>query len=309
VLKAGGAAGRAERERFRREAEAVARLNHRNVVHLYEIGEHDGKPFLVMEYLTGGTLRSRFHGRTVSAFEAAAMVKTLARAAHHAHAKGIVHRDLKPANVLLEETRIEDRSSNMLREPVESLVDKRNVVLTPKITDFGLAALLAPGDAPLPSDHLVGTASYMAPEQVQAKPGWITPAVDVYALGAILYELLVARPPFVGESVLDTLRMVVTEDVVPPRRVEPKVPRDLETVCLKCLRKDPNQRYPTAAALADDLHQFLDGRPVAAKPLGSVARGAKWLRLHPALAVGMVVGIVGVIVLAVIGAGTVMKWW
>jgi eukaryotic-like serine/threonine-protein kinase len=144
---------------------------------------------------------------------------------------------------------------------------------------------------------------------VQAKPGWITPAVDVYALGAILYELLVARPPFVGESALDTFRMVVTEDVVPPRRVEPKVPKDLETICLKCLQKDPNKRYLTAAALADDLSQYLDGRPIAAKPMGPVERANKWLRLHPLLAVGVTVGMVVVLTLAVIGAGTIAKWW
>ncbi|HEY2787568.1 MAG TPA: serine/threonine-protein kinase [Fimbriiglobus sp.] len=309
VLKSGESSSESERERFRREAEAVARLNHRNVVHLYEVGDHDGRPFLVMEYLPGGTLRTRFGGQSVSPFEAAAMVKTLARAAHHAHAKGIIHRDLKPANVLLEETRLDDRTSIMNRETVESILDNRSVVLTPKITDFGLAALLGPDDVPSAIGNLMGTASYMAPEQAEGRPGWVSPAVDVYALGAILYELLVGRPPFLGESPIDTLRSVVTEDPVPPRKLQPKLPRNLETICLRCLRKDPAKRYPSAAALADDLHQYLDGRPIEARPVGLIERTTKWVKKNPLVATAVCFGAACVLGLAVVGAGTVAKWW
>jgi serine/threonine protein kinase len=149
----------------------------------------------------------------------------------------------------------------------------------------------------------------MAPEQAEGKPGWVTPAVDVYALGAILYELLVARPPFVGESPIDTLRLVVTEDPVPPRQLQPKVPKDLETICLRCLRKDPNKRYPTAAALGDDLHKYLDGEPITAKAALPGGGAVKWAKKNPAVAAAVGFAAVAVLALAVVGAGTVAKWW
>ncbi len=260
MILAGAHAGPEERARFRREAEAVARLQHPNVVQIYQVGEQDGLPFFSLELAAGGSLADQLRGTPQPARPAAELAETLARAVQAAHERGIVHRDLKPANVLL------------TREG------------TPKITDFGLAKCLDVEGSPSATGDIMGTPNYMAPEQAAGKVKQIGPAADVWALGAILYELLTARPPFVGETALDTLGQVMMQEPVPPRRLQPKVPRDLETVCLECLRKEPAKRYASALALAEDLRRFLDGRPIQARPVGPAARALKWARRHPGLA-------------------------
>jgi WD40 repeat protein len=249
--------------RFRSEARAAARLQHPNIVQVHEVGEHAGRPYFSLELVDGGSLAQRLGGVPQSPRPAAELLVVLARAMHAAHQAGILHRDLKPANVLLTGDG------------------------TPKITDFGLAKQLpGPGESAAggtASGAIVGTPSYMAPEQATARKE-IGPAVDTYALGAILYELLTGRPPFRGETPLDTLQQVVSEEPVPPRRLQPKVPRDLETVCLKCLAKEPARRYAGAADLADDLRRFLDHRPVRARRAGAAERLWRLARRYPVAA-------------------------
>jgi serine/threonine-protein kinase len=260
MILGGVHAGPHELARFRREAEAVARLQHPNIVQIYEVGEHDGRAYFSLEYVDGGSLDRRVNGTPQPAHVAAAVVQTLARAIHATHQKGIVHRDLKPSNVLL-------TADDVL-----------------KITDFGVAKRLdREAGGPVGSDTLTGTPSYMAPEQADGKQP-VGPAADVYALGAILYELLTGRPPFRGETVLDTINQLVSVEPVPPRQLQPQVPRDLETVCLKCLQKEPYRRYATAEALADDLQRFLRREPIAARPVGVLARGWRWCRRRPKVA-------------------------
>jgi WD40 repeat protein len=260
MVLAGTHAGAAERARFRAEAEAVARLQHPNIVQIYETGEADGHPFFSLEFCPGGSLAARLAGTPLPPAEAARLVEVLARAVQAAHERGIVHRDLKPANVLL----LDDG--------------------TPKLTDFGLAKQLGSGAGQTASGAIVGTPSYMAPEQAGGKSKEVGPAADVYALGAILYECLTGRPPFKAETGAETLLLVLAEEPLPPTRLLPKVPRDLETICLKCLQKEQNQRYATAAALAEDLRRFRAGEAIAARPVGVLERGGKWVRRNPLVA-------------------------
>ncbi|MBL8793661.1 MAG: protein kinase [Planctomycetia bacterium] len=251
--------------RFRAEAEAVARLTHPNIVQLYEIGEADGLPYLALELVAGGSLAAHLRSQPQPPRDCALLLETLARAVGYAHRQGIVHRDLKPANILL----------SVVRGPWS--------VADPKIADFGLARLAESPAASLASGVLVGTPSYMAPEQAGVG-GSVGPAVDVYALGAILFEMLTGRPPFLADTPLNTLAQVVREEPVSPRRLQPGVPADLATICLCCLAKDPHRRYATADALADDLHRFLDGEPIRARPVGGIERIWKWSRRRPAAA-------------------------
>jgi WD40 repeat protein len=247
-----------QRARFLAEARAAAGLRHPHIVQVYEVGEHNGRPFAALELLEGGTLSAKVSQSPLPASEAAGVVETLARAVQHAHEQGIVHRDLKPANVLL------------------------TADGTPKVADFGLARRL--GEAgQTQTGALVGTPSYMAPEQAGGKKD-IGPAADAYGLGAILYECLTGRPPFRGDTPLETLRQVLDDDPVPPRRLQPKVPRDLDTICLKCLHKDPARRYARALDLAEDLRRLRAGEPVAARPVGPGERLLKWARRRPAAA-------------------------
>jgi tetratricopeptide (TPR) repeat protein/tRNA A-37 threonylcarbamoyl transferase component Bud32 len=243
--------------RFRREAEAVARLSHPNIVQIHEVGEHGGLPFFSMELCPGGSLDRKLAGSPLPATQAAALVRTLARAVHAAHQAGIVHRDLKPANVLLAEDG------------------------TPKVTDFGLAKWLDSESSRTQSGTIVGTPNYMAPEQAAGHSRAIGPRTDVWALGAILYECLTGTPPFAGESVWQTLDQVRFQEPVAVRRLQPKAPGDLETICLKCLHKDPARRYQSAADLADDLERFLEDEPVQARPAGLRERCVKWARRRP----------------------------
>jgi tetratricopeptide (TPR) repeat protein len=251
--------------RFRTEAEAAARLQHPHIVQVHATGEQEGRPFLVMELVEGGTLAQQLARAPLAARPAAELLEKLARAVHYAHERGVIHRDLKPANVLL------------------------TADGTPKISDFGLARRLTeticPGAespaAQTQTGAILGTPSYMAPEQAAGRGKEAGPATDVYALGAILYECLTGRPPFRGATALETAQQVLRDDPVPPRKLQPGVPRDLETVCLKCLHKEPHKRYARAADLADDLRRQLEGRPVAARPAGRAERAWRWSRRNP----------------------------
>jgi hypothetical protein len=260
MILAGAHADEQQRTRFRVEAEAVARLQHAHIVQIHEIGETDGCPFFSLEFVEGGSLADTLDGTPWPAPRAAKLVEALAGAVHHAHRKGIVHRDLKPANVLL------------------------TAEGQPKVTDFGLARLQAGGTNQTQSGAIVGTPSYMAPEQAEGKGKAIGPATDVYALGAILYELLTGRPPFKAAEMLDTLFQVVTQEPVPPSRLAARVPRDLETVCLKCLQKEAKKRYASAQELVEELARFSRGEPVRARPVGRTERLWRWCRRNPALA-------------------------
>ncbi|MDR3622743.1 MAG: protein kinase [Paludisphaera borealis] len=281
--------------RFRREAEAVAALQHPNVVQIYEVGDHDGQPYLALEYVAGGSLADFLQGRPQPPPDAAALVETLARAVDHAHRRGVVHRDLKPANILLQP------SSEAAADPGTAR-EARLSDFTPKVSDFGIAKRLEEegGDAGAGATRtgaVLGTPAYMAPEQAESRA--VGPPADVYALGAILYELLTGRPPFEGEGSYDTLKRVVDDDPAPPSRIRPGLPRDVETICLKCLRKQPERRYGSAAELGTDLRRFLDGRPVLARPTPSWEIAWKWSKRRPATAAAVAVVQASLIVLAV----------
>jgi tRNA A-37 threonylcarbamoyl transferase component Bud32/mono/diheme cytochrome c family protein len=241
--------------RFRAEAEAAAQLQHPNFVQVYEVGEVKGRPFFSMEFVDGGSLADRITAAPLSPRHAAELIETLARAVHAAHERGIVHRDLKPSNVMMTGG-------------------------VPKIADFGLAKRLGDEPGHTQTGEILGTPSYMAPEQAEGKKE-IGPATDVYALGAMFYELLTRKPPFEGASGLDWLRVVTTQDPIAPSQLAPAVGRDLEAICLKCLEKSPGRRYPSAWELAEDLRRFLDGRPVEARQISPARRAWKWVRRHP----------------------------
>jgi tetratricopeptide (TPR) repeat protein len=258
MLKSGVYAGPHERARFQREAEAVASLHHPNIVQIHDVGDHEGWPYFTMELLEGGSLAQALAGTPQPARQAAELLATLAEAMQVAHQGGIVHRDLKPANILL------------------------TADGTPRIADFGLARHFDEDATLTLSGARVGTPSYMAPEQVIGKSGTIGPAADIYALGAILYEMLTGRPPFRAETATETERQVLAMEPVPPARLNPKAPRDLETICLKCLHKDPARRYPDAGALAEDARRFLDGRPIQARRAGLLEHAWRWCRRNPA---------------------------
>jgi WD40 repeat protein/tetratricopeptide (TPR) repeat protein len=260
MILGGGQAGGEYLARFHLEAAAVARLQHPGIVHLYEFGAHEGRPFFSLELVEGGSLAGKLKDGPLPPRQAAALVEKLARAMQHAHDHGIIHRDLKPANVLLTKEG------------------------EPKITDFGLAKQLGSDDGLSVSGAIMGTPSYMAPEQAEGRLRDLGPATDAYALGAILYECLTGRPPFRGGTAQETLNLVVRQEPTRPRHWVPGVPRDLETVCLRCLEKEARKRYATAADLADDLKRYLDGEPVRARPVRNWERAWKWARRRPALA-------------------------
>jgi serine/threonine protein kinase len=258
MILAGEFASENDLARFKAEAVQLARLQHPNIVQVYEVGEHHGRPFFAMEFMDGGSLTKKFAREPQPPKVAAELVETLARAAHHAHSRGVVHRDLKPANILL------------------------SADGTPKITDFGLAKGLDSADSRTVSGAILGTPSYMAPEQAAGHTKQVGPAADTYALGAILYEALTGRPPFRAATPLDTVRMVTSVDPVPPSYLIPHLPRDLETICLKCLQKEPAKRYATAQDLADDLRRFLNSLPIQARPTPVWEKAWKWAKRRPA---------------------------
>jgi serine/threonine protein kinase/tetratricopeptide (TPR) repeat protein len=287
--------------RFRKEAEAVARLQHPHIVQIYEIGEHRSQPYVSLEYVDGGSLDQVLAGQPQPPRDAAQVLETLARTVHFAHEHGVVHRDLKPGNILLSSAESKVLSTESKQDP--SPFSTQNSALStcmPKIADFGLAKLLgeqAREQMQTRSGAVLGTPAYMAPEQAAGVTRAVGPACDIYALGTILYEMLVGRPPFQGTTVLETLALVSQQEPVPPRSLRPGVPRDLETICLKCLRKEPGRRYASAAELADDLQRFGAGEPIRARPVGWLERGWRWCRRKPALA-----GLSAALVLVVAGS-------
>jgi serine/threonine-protein kinase len=251
MILAGTHAGADALSRFRAEAKIIARLRHPNIVQVFEFGQHGGLPYFAMEFCAGGSLKQQLAGAPLPPGEAAALVERLARAMHAAHEQGVVHRDLKPANVLLGEGG------------------------TPKVSDFGLAKRLG-GAALTLTGAVLGTPSYMAPEQASGHSKEVGPSADVYALGAILYELLTGRPPFRAATPLETLHQVCARPPLAPRSLDARVPHDLDTVCLTCLRKKPQHRYASAWDLAEDLCRWRSGGPVAPRPAGRLVR---WARL------------------------------
>jgi serine/threonine protein kinase len=285
-------AGAEQVARFRREAEAIGRLKHPNVVQIYAVGELQGRPYFSLEYADGGSLAHLLAGQVLPQDQAADLVRTLALAVQAAHETGVLHRDLKPANVLLMSP-----SARPSAEPCCVLFGRRFV---PKITDFGLARLVDREMAQTQSGEVLGTPGYMAPEQADGRGKHSTAATDVYALGAILYELLTGRPPFQAATYLDTLIQVLTEEPPSLRLFRPDLARDLETVCQKCLHKDPQRRYATAADLTADLGRFLAGQPIRARPLGLPEEFALLRESRPSLAVvlGTVAFLVGFVVCA-----------
>ncbi len=293
MILAGGHAGPEALARFRGEAEAVARLQHPNVVQIYEIGEHNGRPYFALEYVEGGSLDRYLGGAPQPARDAAALVETLARAVHYAHQRGIVHRDLKPANILLQ-----------MAEGKLQIANLQSVI--PKIADFGLAKHLAGENDPLThSGQILGTPEYMAPEQAGGGSRRVGPAADVYALGVILYQLLTGRPPFKGETLEETLLQLLTADPVPPSGLRLKTPRDLDTITLKCLAKEPQRRYASALELAEDLGRFRRGEVIRARPVALRERLWRWSRRNPVVA-----SLLAVLVLVVAGAlGTITGLW
>jgi WD40 repeat protein len=278
MIRAGQLASPAEVERFRTEAETVALLDHPHIVPVYEVGEHQHQHFFSMKLVEGGNLAEHLDRFRADPRLAAALVVTVARAVQYAHERGVLHRDLKPSNILL-------------GAPGEPLV-----------TDFGLAKRLE-GPAGTQTGAVLGTPSYMAPEQAAGQSKRVTTAVDVYALGAILYELLTGRPPFRGETPLHTLQQVLHDEPAPPSHLQPAVPTDLETICLKCLRKDPVARYAGAGALAEDLERFRAGEPIQARAVGAGERLVKWVRRNPAPAALIALAVAAGVALAAGG------WW
>ncbi|MFO0864863.1 MAG: serine/threonine-protein kinase [Gemmataceae bacterium] len=295
TLRSGGDASDEELARFRTEAEAIARFQHPNIVQIFEIGEADGNLFLALEYADAGTLAKRIQGTPWQPSAAAELIRTLASAMEYAHRQGIVHRDLKPANILLQtKTAATARPSTSASKDASTLLLPSNpredaadamADFIPKITDFGLAKDVDATAGQTQTGAFMGTPSYAAPEQAGGDSRHATPRTDVYALGAMLYELLTGRPPFRGATILETLDQVRHAEPVSPRSLNNAVPRDLDTICLKCLRKESEQRYASAEELANDLQRFLRGEPVAARPVGFWERATKWARRRPAAAV------------------------
>jgi WD40 repeat protein/serine/threonine protein kinase len=287
-----------DQTRFHGEAEALARLQHPNIIQVFEVGAHSGQPYCALEFATGGSLAQLLKTSTLAQRHAALLLEQLAGAVQAAHEAGIIHRDLKPANVLLQYSTGSSGSSDdrsVPRVPPQtgstapgvpsSSSGSDSLAFVPKISDFGLAKFLDRVSSDVTqTGQILGTPCYMAPEQAQGQVHLVGPLADVYALGAILYETLTGRPPFKGVNANDTLVLVVHDEPVPPRRLQPALSADLETICLKCLHKDPRRRYASARELAEDLRRFLEHKPIHARPISTSERVLKWIRRNPAIA-------------------------
>jgi tRNA A-37 threonylcarbamoyl transferase component Bud32 len=280
MILSGAHARTRDLDRFRSEAQAVARLHHPNIVEIYEFGEHNDLPYYSLEFVEGGSLARKIRGKPLRPLEAARITEELARAIQYCHQHGILHRDLKPSNILLTGDGV------------------------PKIGDFGLAKQLEADPGLTKSGMVMGTPSYMAPEQTQGRCRDVGPHTDIYALGAILYEMLAGRPPFKGDSVLETMEQVGSQEPPSPSRFQPKVPRDLETICLKAMAKEPNRRYRSALALAQDLERFQAGESILARREGTLARLWRKVRRRPFTAVAFLL----VIALAAGGMVLLYQW-
>ena len=280
MILAGDHAGPEALERLLAEAETIAQIKHPNIVQIHAIGDCGGLPYVELEFVEGGSLGARLDGTPWSPRSAARLVECVARAASEAHRLGIVHRDLKPANILL------------------------TAGGEPKISDFGLAKCLEKESGLTRTESVLGSPSYMAPEQADGRAKDVGPAADIYALGATLYELITGRRPFVAPTILATLDLVKNSEPVPPRRLQPHLPRDLETICLKCLEKEPQQRYPSAEALAEDLEAFLNDDPIRIRPPRPWERAVRWVRRRPAVA-----ALALVCTLAVVSSAGLRAWY
>ena len=284
--------------RFREEAELVARLQHPNIVQVFETGSHHGIPYYSMEFVEGGTLATCLREKSLKPAQSAKLIEVLARAIHYAHLQGIIHRDLKPANILLaHSSRPEalDLGSNTTSENAKARFE-------PKIVDFGLAKFLGNTSRQTMTGTAIGTPSYMPPEQLDPALGEVGPACDVYSLGAILFELLAGEPPFHGPTALDTMQLVRQEEAVFPKSLRQKVSSDLLLICQTCLRKEPHHRYASASDLADDLHRYLQGKPILARKATLFQRATKWARRHPSVTALLMLT-------TLFGIGLAGLWW
>jgi WD40 repeat protein/serine/threonine protein kinase len=327
MILASGHASSEDLARFKLEAEAVARVHHPGIVQIYDIGQHNGLPYFSLEFCAGGTLATKLNGTPVPPRQAAAVIAQVAQAVQAAHDANIIHRDLKPQNILLQprdsatQTTTEGDAHTLITGTANSkrtgrgsskgsttatnatnpsgetqFIDKHTIL---KLTDFGLAKELNVDSGQTQSGAILGTPSYMAPEQADSTLSkQVGPASDIWALGAVLYELLTGRPPFKGVSPMETIFQLLTRDPVPPTQLQAGVPRDLETIVLKCLHKDPTKRYPSAVAVAEDLERFLAGESILARPAGLLERTLKWVRRRPAIA-----ALVALVALMIVGAG------
>lgn len=259
MILAGQLASEDDVKRFYTEAEAAANLDHPGIVPIYEVGQYQGQHYFSMGFIDGESLAARVASGPLPPKEAAGLLLHIAEAIQYAHDHDLIHRDLKPANILL---------------------DKNG---QPRVTDFGLAKQMKSDSNLTGTGQILGTPSYMAPEQAGGKVNEVGPLADVYALGAILYCLMTGRPPFQAANPLDTLMQVLDKEPIPPRQLNPTLPMDLETICLKCLNKEPLQRYASAQHLVDELARFLDGRPIVARPTNWFERAKKWAKRHPAV--------------------------
>ncbi len=278
MILAGQFAGKADVQRFHTEAEAAAQLDHPGIVPIYEVGEHEGHHFFTMGFVDGESLATRLLHGPLAPREAALLVRQISEAVQYAHERGVIHRDLKPANILL------DRTGQ------------------PRISDFGLAKNIHHDSGLTASGQVMGTPGYMPPEQASGNANQVQEVADVYSVGAILYALLTGRPPFQADTVIDTLMQVTEREPVAPSALNAKIPKDLETICLKCLEKDRRRRYPSARELAEELQRFLEGRPILARPVSAAERGWRLCRRHPAIA-ALTAGIAASLVI-----GTLVSW-
>jgi hypothetical protein len=281
MILAGQLANETDVKRFYTEAEAAANLDHPGIVPIFEVGQHEGQHYFSMGFVEGKSLSQRLTEGPLLPREAAELMVKVAEAIEFAHQRGVIHRDLKPANILLDQTG------------------------NPRVTDFGLAKKLQSDSGLTGSGQIMGTPSYMPPEQAGGQRGEVGPPSDVYALGATLYAMVTGRPPFQAATPMDTVLMLLTEEPVPPRRLNASIPRDLETICLKCLEKEPAKRYLSAAALGQDLRRYLNDEPILARPVTRLESAVKWARRRPAIA-----GLLGLValVMAVGLSGVLWQW-